>query len=436
MKLIQDELDFLEKFGSDRDILKEVEAEVSCNIKSSAEDVDISFNRISTNIQIATFEFLNTQNEYNIPLTNGISATVYIPNYENNTKVKLSFIASGRSRVNDKTLFDIASITKIYTLLLAYRLEGLGFFSFQDKISDLNPHFSNLEDFTINDLVMLHGEMRTLGNLAEIVDEEEAKKVLHTLYLTNKDRNRNKYTDFGAITLAETMVYVVNQKNGKNYTYEELVNEYLLLPLNIGSTETTYNPVSHNILGNGDNTNLVHDPKTRALGNVSGAAGLYANGYGLIKLADRMFTMKNNCDYSKDICSKPQIFDMGVHTYPNSEEPHKGKFGIYLKHPQGGSSFAPKAYSNLVFAHQGFTGSLAIFDPIYNIHNSILVDAITKEKDKYGYGKNQKPVDFMDAFDKYEDIITKYSLIAMLVKKYYENKNKREISVEKIYTLG
>ena len=61
-------------------------------------------------------------------------------------------------------------------------------------MSDINPDFQNLEDFTLNDLVRLHGELRTNGNITQAKTKEEAYEILKTLYLVSNSREENKYT--------------------------------------------------------------------------------------------------------------------------------------------------------------------------------------------------------------------------------------------------
>ena len=431
---MNEELEFLKSVGSDAEILEKVNDKFKYSIKKG--DVESSLDSVVKNVQAATTEFLGTHNEYGIPVINAITSSIYIPDAEANNELYLTFFASGKNKINERSLFDVASITKIYTLLLAFRLEELGFFSFQDKIADLNPNFDGLEDFTVEDIVLLHGEMRTMGNIVGSATESEARKILNTLYLVNKDRDKNKYTDFGVIALAETMVRVVSERTKYNHTFKTLFSEYLLEPLCIYPEDTVFNPRKEIAFGNGDDTELVHDPKTRALGNMSGAAGIYTNCRGLATLANRLFSSGRHFDCYESACTLKQLESMGRHTYPNSDIPHRGLVGMYLKHPQGGGTFAPSAYSNSVFSHQGYTGSLAIFDPILKIHNGILVDSVIKGKGKEGYGPNQKPIGFMDAFNKYEEVITQETLVATLVKKYYEKKNKESFTIHKKYIIG
>ena len=57
--------------------------------------------------------------------------------------------------------------------------------------------------------------------------------------------------------------------------------------------------------------------------------------------------------------------------------------GIYVKHPLGyEKTFTPPEFSLGSFSHQGWTGSVATFDPNNLIHQNILVSAIYNDDNK------------------------------------------------------
>lgn len=55
-------------------------------------------------------------------------------------------------KMSDDALFDLASITKFYTQVVLYNLINEGYFSFDDKIKELDPRFINLGNVTIRDI--------------------------------------------------------------------------------------------------------------------------------------------------------------------------------------------------------------------------------------------------------------------------------------------
>ena len=370
-------------------------------------------------IEEKTEEFLHSKNKNGTNFISGISMCLYLPDFKGSGEYKLKLIGGNRSRnldlkVDGNTLFDVASITKLYTLLLLFKLEEEGLIDLNTKVSDINPDFQNLEDFTLNDLVRLHGKLWTNGNITMASSMEEAYQILKTLYLKSNTREENKYTDFGAIVIGDTISKVVSEKLGKEMSFNDVMNEYLLEPLNLNNT--MFNPKSNNISGNGNDLGLVHDPKARILGGALGHAGIFTTSDDLALLASNIYSVK--------YINKSHIARLGEITFPNSEQSNRGNLGIYVKHPLGYSkTFTPKEFSTGSFSHQGWTGSVAAFDPNNNIFNSILVNAIYEGDDV----ENDKPIGFGDAFEQYQMSIAGDIMLTYVVEQYYKRYcNQRE----------
>lgn len=406
-------LDKLVNRGSSIENLKELKKQSLELIKKDRDLAEI-LNQISLEIKNQTEDFLNQKNEYGTNYISGISTCIYLPNFNGNGEYKLKLIGGTTSRnkdlkVNENTLFDVASITKLYTLLLLFKLEENELINLNTKIKNINPDFQNLEDFTLNDLVRLHGELRTNGNITQASSKEEAYTILKSLYLTSNSREENKYTDFGAIVIGDTIEKVISKKLGKEITFEEIMQAYLLKPL--GLTTTQFNPKTNNISGNGNNLGLVHDPKARILGGAVGHAGLFISSDDLAKLAREI--------YSVNYINQKHINRLGEITFPKSNQSNKGNLGIYVKHPLGyKKTFTPPEFSTGSFSHQGWTGAVATFDPNHLIHNNILVNAIYQDdnKDKI---KSDKPIGFGKALEEYQAQITRNIMLMHIAKEYY-----------------
>lgn len=315
--------------------------------------------------------------------------------------------------IDENTLFDVASITKLFTLILAYECETLGL-DLNIPIKAINPDY-DLGDFTINDLIRLCGEIATDGRINDAKCEEEAYEILKTAHLVSDNRNENKYTDIGAMIIADTLVKVLNNTRVKNYNLQQWMNELIFKPLNM--KHTTFNPKGTNITGCG-NRFEVHDPKARALGGIAGHAGIFTNGEDLAKLANGLFKIYHNIDRPIEL-TKEHIYKMGEITFPNAKQCNKGNLGLYVKHPDGfARTFTPSIFAKGSFSHQGWTGSLATFDPVNQIHQSILVNAIY-ETDNKELIRNDKPVGFGGRFDQYLDQLTTNTMLLYVAKEYY-----------------
>ena len=411
-------LDELIKNGSEIDYLKDLRKK-SLEISKKDIGLDEALASIAKDIKNQTEEFLNQKNQYDTNYISGISTCIYLPDFKNNGEYKLKLIGGNKARtrsvkINENTLFDVASITKLYTLILLFKLEEEKLIDLNAKISDINPDFQNLEDFTLNDLVRLHGELRTNGNITHANSMEEAYKMLKTLYLSSNSRKENKYTDFGAIVIGDTIEKVISNLKQEKMTLDEIMYEYLTGPLKL--YETCYNPLRNDLSGNGNHKRLVHDPKARILGGALGHAGIFVTSDDLARLSKAIYKV-NYC--YKGFINKEHLVRLGEITFPNSVQSNKGNLGIYVKHPQGyAKTFTPKEFSTGSFSHQGWTGSVATFDPNNLIHNNILVNAIYEDEDKEKV-RNDKPVGFGTAFEEYQRQITKNIMLMYVAKKYY-----------------
>jgi len=369
---------------------------------------------IAKRIKLLTEEFLHKKNNDGISIISGISSCIYLPDFNHNGEYKLKLIGGSRDRnielpIDENTLFDVASITKLYTLILLFKLEELGIINLNSKISDLNPDYKGLEDFTFNDLIRLHGILYTNGRIDEVSNIDEANERLKTVFLKSNSRSENNYTDIGAIIMGKTIEKIVSQSVGKNMNFDEIMNEFLIKPLGLKST--MFNPKSSNVTGSGNTYGIVHDPKARILGGAVGSAGLFVNSDDLARLSRHIYSLK--------YINPHYVSRLGEITFPDSKQSMKGNLGVYVKHPKGlEATYTPSEFSNGSFSHQGWTGSVANFDPNNMIHQNILVNAIYDNDDKTKV-KNDKVVGYTDAIDEYLTQITKNTMIMLVIKEYY-----------------
>ena len=414
---IESILDNLVNRGSNIEYLKELKEETIEITKKDRGLEEILFD-ISKEIEEETRKFLESKNEHQTNYISGISCGIYLPDFNNNGGYKLKLIGGSRSRdkeikIDENTMFDVASITKVYTLILLFKLEELGIIDLNSKISDLNLDYKRLEDFTFNDLIRLHGELRTDGNVANASSYEEALERLKTLYLVSNTREENKYTDFGSIVMGKTLEKVISEKLGKQMRFSDIMNEYLLKPLNLSST--SFNPNTDNLTGNGNELGLVHDPKARILAGAVGSAGIFTTSEDLMKLAKNLYAVNY---VNNSIINKIHLDRLGEITFPTSRQSNKGNLGIYVKHPEGyDKTYTPPEYSTNSFSHQGWTGSLATFDPNHLIHQNILVNAVYQNEDKEKV-INNKPAGFGSVFSEYQKNITRRVMLMYVAKQY------------------
>ena len=392
--------------------------------------------KVGGSIKDKTEEFLYDTNKDGVRYVEGISTNVVVDNFDKgDASIK---VIGGKTKrdvskaidIDENTLFDVASITKLYTLIFAYTVENLGL-NLNTPVSKLDSRY-DLGDFTINDLIRLCGEIATKGRVNDAKSVDEAYSILRSAYLKSDSREENKYTDIGAMIIGEVLTKWLNDKYFVQYTFERWMNDLLFEQMNLKNT--MYNPNTLNTAGNGNNFG-VHDPKAKALGGVAGHAGIFTNSDDLSRLAKGIFAVNHNRIGSMNArlyLTREQIGRFGEITFPNAKQNNKGNLGLYVKHPEGfNRTYTPSAFSTGSFSHQGYTAPVATFDPNNMIHQNILVNAIYEDYNKDRV-RNDKPVGFGGRFDKYLASITDDTMIMYIAKKYYDtyiNKNNMDNSI-------
>lgn len=381
----------LEKSGSDKVELLKLKKEAYNTLKNEAIDTE--------ELIYATNKFLNEKNKTGNNMIRGISMSIGVSD-----NIGISIIGGKNNNnddINEDTMFDIASVTKFYTLLLVFKLVELNYFSLNDKIEKLDPRFK-LDDFTVLDLLLMYGEINTKGHIKNAQTREEAEKLLQTAFIKSSDRNKTTYTDMGAIILSKVIETVFNKKNNADIAYDKIMSKFIFEKYNMKNT--TFKPETLNVAGNGNDKGHVHDPKARILGTI-GSAGIFTNLDDVAILAKAIF---NN-----EIISKENLSKCGEKAF---EDSNKGYMGLYQKHSANlERSYTPGLFANGSFSHQGWTGSVVVFDPINKIHNSILVNAIPLENIET---QNDKVIGYKDKFVEYQQVVIKVSIIMKILNDY------------------
>lgn len=402
---------------------KTLQYEISDNFTLKLRHLEGELQKLEQEYIKETTKFLTAKNKYGVNIVTGISTCIYVPSFVDNKDYNFKIIMGEKGRnnhtqIDENTIFDVASITKLFTLILLLKSDDLGYLSLNEKVCDINSDFQGLDDFTLNDLMRLHGKYWTDGNIATAKSKEEAIKILKTIHLIDSTRKENTYNDFGAIIIADSIAKRMSKIFNKELSYEDVLNMYLLKPL--GMKHTCYNPKTDNVSGNGLGTNVVHDPKARVLGGVCGHAGLFTNAEDLKLLAKDMF---DAMDGNGKVLNKKIVKKIGESTFPKSEHPEKGNLGVYLKtNVLVEENYVSNLLSNGSFAHQGWTGSVVVFDPYNKIHYSILVNSIDSTIDSEQL-ENDKPKSYLDVLERYNEKITRIALKMRTIKNELDKYN-------------
>lgn len=249
------------------DILAQVELLVRKNKDKSLEElIDLIIN---DNINL----FHMIQKKYGIPgYTIGIKvAGMNIKLYGGN----INYLGDNMP-IN--ALFDIASMTKFYTQIIAYNLIREGLFSRNDKIIDLDNRFKNLGDLTVDDILTFATTFKTDGL---VKDKKTVSEALDTILNANVvSKGKWNYNDIGLIIIKEVMEHLTG------LTYPELVDKYIVHPLHLTDTHVIVPKSKYHLITATPNFKNAHinDMTANALGGYSGHAGIFSTSDDIIRL--------------------------------------------------------------------------------------------------------------------------------------------------------
>lgn len=301
--------------------------------------------------------------------------------------------------VEEKTLYDIASITKITSTTLAImKLYEEGKIGLKDpvekylpffnesgvgklKIDELLTHTSGLPPF-IPFYAKLNSDSIRYLYVNDIQNEIFTIPVANGMFL---------HKDFPQIILSE----IKNVKlNGKKYNYsdlgfillKEIVESITQTPIDqyvsdnfykpLGMYNTMFNPLNHKVdlqrIAPTENDNLfrmqtvqgyVHDQTAALFGGVQGHAGLFSTTEDLGVL----FTMLvKGGEYNGKRYFKESTVKLFTSSYSINYCAVRG-LGFYTPSHLEQSDILPQYASALTYGHQGFTGTVVWVDPKENL---------------------------------------------------------------------
>jgi len=279
-----------------------------------------------------------------------------------------------------ETLYDIASITKLFTAVSVMILFDQKKLMLEDEVKIyFKRNFSDF-DITLEDLLRHTTGMKPCLTSEEIMIFPE--ELWQNIYKIKPSFpiGKFKYSDINFLLLGK----IVEQLAGVDLNAFE--NKYIFSKL--GMNNTSYLPLKYlqnctNFLAPTDKnlpSGIVHDPTARKLGGVAGHAGLFSTVGDLAKFCQMILnlgTFENN-----KILKKETVLQMVC-----QKEGYLRGLGFdilsrYSWKPRG-KAFTP----GKSFGHTGFTGTSLWIEPEKNIFLIILSNAVlakNKKKAKEG----------------------------------------------------
>lgn len=221
--------------------------------------------------------------------------------------------------MREDAMFDIASITKLYTQIIACNLMKDKAFNYRTKVKDLDLKYKSLENLTIGDIMSFTASFKTPGRIDQFKTTELAREALSQTVVTKKEQYN--YNDIGMMILGTVMEKVTGK------SYDELVEEYITKPLGLTDTKIIIpNDKKDRITGTSNIEQcFVNDPKAVIMGKTgAGHASIFASSDDLLKLG--------RATLATDIVpneNKAELYTAGV-------KPIRGIIGnTYVSHPKG-----------------------------------------------------------------------------------------------------
>lgn len=218
------------------------------------------------------------------------SSSYIIETYHNGIEKEIILgyreIIPTRKKCTKNTLYDIASLTKVYTATVVYIAYEEGKLNLNEKIKDIDNRFVNLNNIKILDLLSHNQEIWTKGYLGDAKTKKEFYEILFTAYIKSTTPT---YLDIHYIILS-TLLEKIYKKS-----FEEILKEKIFQTLEL--KKTTVSPMGNNIASNNFETlnevlisdilpGCIHDKKARVaknLGIITGHASIFTTGKELLE---------------------------------------------------------------------------------------------------------------------------------------------------------
>ncbi len=274
--------------------------------------------------------------------------------------------------LTQNSLYDLASLTKLFTSVAALQLVESGKLSLSDCAGRIEPRFENLQDVTVEDILSFRVCLKTPGRIDDAPTAEEGLRRLFGVTVCQTPAIR-LYSDINAMVIK----YLIEAKTGM--AFYDVLNASVFQPA--GMTET-FSAVPREALSRCVNYNHEHqivngqyilrtdislgtpnDPKASLLSrggrDLCGHAGLFSTRDDMVHFAQALLNEK--------LLSHDMLRQIGVNRtgFPYPDGTHRQYLGYlcFSKHPNQYLSEIPSWMSSRAFGLSGFTGNHLSIDP-------------------------------------------------------------------------
>ncbi|GGX01552.1 serine hydrolase [Streptomyces malachitofuscus] len=300
-----------------------------------------------------------------VALHRPIGMAVRYQAYDEETDTGVEFPADRQIPMSADTVFDLASVSKLFTSVLAVQQIERGRLELEATVASYLPDFGRAgkQDMTIRQLLTHTSGFRAWIPLYEAPTYEEKIRLIHDEAPASPPGTEYRYSDLNLISLQ----LVLEKITGR--TLDVLLRDGVTGPL--GMHRTRYNPPASwkpriaatedarrpwSGLDRGLVWGEVHDENAYSLGGVAGHAGVFSNAWDLAILGR---TLLNGGVYGRERILTPESVELMFTdfntAFPGDE--HGLGFELY-QHWYMGAMATPRTAG-----HTGFTGTCLVLDP-------------------------------------------------------------------------
>ncbi|WP_405875956.1 serine hydrolase [Streptomyces sp. NBC_00005] len=300
-----------------------------------------------------------------VALHQAIGMAVRYAAYDEKTDTGVEFPADEQVAMAEDTVFDLASVSKLFTSLLAVQQMERGALELEGTVASYLPEFgaAGKQDITIRQLLTHTSGFRDWIPLYNAPTYEEKVQLVFDEAPLNPPGTTYRYSDLNLISLQ----LVLEKITGR--TLDTLLHDGITAPL--GLDYTRYNPPADwkpkiaatederkpwSGLERGLVWGEVHDENAYSLGGVAGHAGVFSCAWDLAVLGR---TLLNGGSYGRTRILEPKSVELMFTdfntAFPGDE--HGLGFELY-QHWYMGAMATPRTAG-----HTGFTGTSLVLDP-------------------------------------------------------------------------
>lgn len=290
-----------------------------------------------------------------------------------------SFVPAGKA-ITENSLYDLASLTKVFTSVAMLRLIERGKISFDDGIGQIDPRFNHLRKVSIYDTLTYQAVLRSPERIDDQPDADEAERMIFACRRIGGPEPKKLYSDMNALICK----YLIESASGLRF--EDYLSGHIFLPLGMNDT---YAAVPDDRIGDCLNYNyehrisggkyllsdiispgLPHDPKARLLTagrkGLCGHAGIFSSAQDMVQFAQGLL--------SGALLSRKMLLEIGKNRTGRTGGPYRQYLGYlcFSKSAVQHLSEVPSWMGERAFGQAGYTGNHLAIDPELGVFDLLL----------------------------------------------------------------